>query len=185
MSAPALHTPWVSVGEYLRLERASTAKHEYVGGAVHALAGVSKRHNRIAFNIARQLYDAAEHAGCRVYIADVKLRAAEDVIYYPDVMVACGPEGDDSHVEETPCLVVEVASPSPQATDRREKLLVYQRIPTLRAYLIVDQDRRRIERHWREGEGEWHHAEIVDAGTVPVPCPPGSALSLDGIYAGV
>lgn len=81
----------LTVEEYLALEESNTVKHEYVAGAIHAMVGTTKRHNRIALNIARRLLDAVRSGPCRVYASDVKVRV-EDVIYYPDVMVACGPE---------------------------------------------------------------------------------------------
>jgi Uma2 family endonuclease len=77
----------------LELEAASPVRHEYVAGLMHARAEVTKRHNRIAGNISRLLSGAAAGGPCRVYMSDVMLRAAADVYYYPDVMVACGAEG--------------------------------------------------------------------------------------------
>ena len=174
----------VTVKEYREIEAASPVRHEYVAGVMHALAGASKRHNRIAFNVARLLNAAAEGGPCQVYMSDVKLRAAEDVFYYPDVMVACGPEGEDPYVEDAPCLVVEIASPSTAVIDRREKLFVYKRIPTLEAYVIVEQDERRVQHHRRDEQGVWGEAEVSGQGRVPIPRPE-VTLTLDEIYAGV
>lgn len=177
------HQP-LSVEDYLALEEASNVRHEYVAGRMHALAGASKRHNTIALNVASRLRAAAGDGPCRVYVSDVKLRAADDVFYYPDVMVACGPEGDDPLVEEAPCLLVEVVSPSTAVIDRREKLTIYKRIPTLRGYLIVDQEMRRVERHFRDDEGVWWDTDLVGEGRLAVPCPE-VELSMDQVYAGV
>jgi Uma2 family endonuclease len=174
----------VTVKEYREIEAASPVRNEYVAGVMHALAGASKRHNRIAFNVARLLDDAAAGGPCRVYMSDVKLRAAEDVYYYPDVMVACGPAGEDPYVEDAPCLVVEVTSSSTAVIDRREKLVVYKRIPTLEAYVIVEQDERRVQHHWRDEQGVWREAEVSGQGRVPIPRPE-ATLTLDEIYAGV
>jgi Uma2 family endonuclease len=69
-------------------------RHEYVGGMVYAMVGTTKRHNRIAGNVYARLLAAARGGPCRVYMETIKLRV-EDVIYYPDVMVACGAEDDD------------------------------------------------------------------------------------------
>src|SRR5918995_1199538 len=55
-------------------------------------------------------------------------------------MVACGEEPEDPYIEDEPCLVVEVPSPSSQNTDRREKLMFYRQIPSVEAYLIVHQE---------------------------------------------
>ena len=146
------HHP-LTIEEYLKLEESATVRHEYVGGEIFAMVGATKRHNRIIGNIYGRLWGAARGGPCRVYSESVKLRVADDVIYYPDVMVACGPEGDDPLIEDDPCLVVEVVSPSTETTDRREKLAAYKRMPGLRAYLIVSQDRMWIERHFRAENG--------------------------------
>lgn len=183
-SAPAVRHATLSVEEYLELEEASSAKHEYVAGEMHALAGVTRRHNRIAVNLVRRLADAAAGGPCRVSVNDVKLRAAPDIIYYPDLMVACGSESDDPRIEDAPCLVIEIVSPSTERTDRREKLMVYKHIPSLRAYLIIAQERRRVQRHWRDEEGVWWDADLSDAGRVPLPCPE-TELTLEQIYDGV
>ncbi|MBA2713151.1 MAG: Uma2 family endonuclease [Rubrobacteraceae bacterium] len=174
----------LTVDEYLKLEESATVRHEYVGGEIFAMVGATKRHNRIIGNISGRLWEAARGGACRVYSESVKLRVSDDVIYYPDVMVACGPEGDDPLVEDDPCLVVEVASPSSETTDRREKLASYKRMPGLRVYLIVAQDRRWVERHFRAEDGMWRRGDLVDEGRFSVPCP-GTELSLAEIYEGL
>jgi Uma2 family endonuclease len=183
MSLSAVRSYPMTEEEFLRFEETSPERHELVGGQVYALAGPTKRHNRIAGNLYRRISDVAEGGPCRVYVADIKLRAADAVIYYPDVMVACGPELADAYVEAAPCLVIEVTSPSTAAIDRREKLFLYRKIPSLRAYLVVDQDERRIERYWRDEAGEWLAQEIIE-GVVPIPCPE-MEITVEQIYRGV
>lgn len=184
MATPANRQPLLSLDEYLDFEARSTTRHEFVAGQIHALAGASRRHNRITLNIASRLTGAARGTSCRVYMSDVKLKVTEDVVYYPDVMVACGPTGEDQLLETAPCVVVEVLSPGTEQIDRREKLLAYKAIPTLRAYLIVHQDRPRVERVWRDEEGTWWDADVAEAGRVPIPCPE-VVLALEEIYEGV
>ncbi len=169
----------LTVEEYLKLEETATVKHEYVAGAIHAMVGTTKRHNTIAGNIFARLWGVSRGGPCRVYASDVKVRV-EDVVYYPDVMVACGPEDDDPLIEHTPCLIVEVTSPSTESIDRREKMLNYRKIPSLQAYLIVDQNRRWIERHWRDENGEWRQGGL-DQGSMPVPCPE-TTLPFEEVY---
>ena len=110
----------------------------------------------------------------------VKLTAAVDTVYYPHVMVACGSEPEDPYVEHDPCLVVEVVFSSTEMTDRREKLAAYKRMPGLEAYLIVSQDRKWVERHFRTGDGTWRRADLLDEGRFSAPCPE-TELSLAGI----
>src|SRR3712207_4092571 len=83
----------LTVDEYLALEESATVRHEYVGGEIFAMVGATKRHNRIIGNIYGRLWGSARGGPCRVYSESVKLRVADDAIYYPDLMVACGPEG--------------------------------------------------------------------------------------------
>ena len=177
------HQP-LSVEEYLELEMSATAKHEYVGGEIHAMVGASRRHNRISLNIARKLADLAEGGPCRVYVSDMKLQI-EDVFYYPDVMVACGDVPENEYLEDEPCVVVEVSSPGTETIDRREKLANYQSIPSLRAYLIVSQERRLITHYQRDGNGVWLRGDLVEEGKIQVPCPPGAKLTVDEVYAGL
>lgn len=151
---------------------------------IYAHAGATKRHNRIAGNIYTRLSSASRGGPCRVYSSDVKPRAAEDLFYYPDVMVTCGPEGESPLYEDSPCLIVEVASPGTASIDRREKMLAYRRIPSLQSHLIFARESPRVERHWRNERGEWLQGEVVSGGVVPFPCPETEVL-LAGIYEGL
>ena len=184
MAEPTASHDSLTVEEYLKVEESATVRHEYVAGEIYAMTGATRRHNRIAGNVYTALLGAARDGSCRVYIETVKLRAAEDTVYYPDVMVACGPDPEDPYVESEPCLVVEIVSPSTETTDRREKLAAYKRMPGLEAYLIVSQDRRWVERHFRAEDGAWRRADLVDTGRFSVPCPE-MELTLAEIYEGL
>jgi Uma2 family endonuclease len=181
MAEPTASHDSLTVEEYLKLEEGATVRHEYVAGEIHAMTGATRRHNRIAGNIYTVLLGAARNGPCRVYMETVKLRVAEDTIYYPDVMVACGPEPEDIYVESEPCLVVEVVSSSTEMIDRREKLAAYKRMPDLKAYLIVAQDRGWVEIHLRGEDNLWRRGDLVDEGRFSVPCPE-TTLSLAEIY---
>ena len=52
-------------------------------------------------------------------------------------------------------MIIEVVSPSTRQTDRREKLRVYQQIPTVEEYVIIEQDKMLIELHRRQPDGRW------------------------------
>ena len=172
----------MSVLDYLKFEEASETKHEYVAGEVYALAGASRRHNRIAMNIAASLLAVSRGGPCRVSISDIKLRASEEVYYYPDVMLACDPTDNDAYAKARPCLIVEVASPATASIDRREKWAAYQTIQTLREYLIVDQDEVRVELRRRENLREWSITQFEAGDVVELACLPGLKLPVDDLY---
>jgi Uma2 family endonuclease len=173
----------MSLDEYLTFEEKSSVKHEYVAGEVYAMTGVTTRHNLITLNIATHMREAARSHGCRVFATDVKLRAA-DRIYYPDVIQACGKAAEVERIIDAPSLVVEVTSPSTRATDRREKLDAYRRIPSLRVYLIVEQRRRHVLVYACEANGQWVRVEVTGEQDVLVP-PLDMRIALDEIYEGV
>lgn len=68
--------------------------------------------------------------------------------------------------------------------DRMQKLDPRRSISALHTYLVVEQDWRRVVRHWRDATGEWHEEDLQGEGTITLPCPE-IALTLDHIYEGL
>ncbi|OLV18069.1 Uma2 family endonuclease [Deinococcus marmoris] len=173
--------------DYLRTERESPYKREYVGGFVyplHAQAGASGEHVRISLRIAAALLPGADGQGCRLYQSDMQLFVSGAASYfYPDVMLVCGGDQPGRYYESSPCLLTEVLSTSTAHNDRRHKYAVYTAIPTLQTYLLVSQDERYVVEYQRNGE-DWAMREHRGAGQVDVPCL-GQVLTLDQIYRGV
>lgn len=144
----------ISEAAYLEQEAASPIRHEFVGGYVHAMTGGTLRHNIIGLNLAALLRGHLRGTPCRVFMSDAKVRVAKSsAYYYPDVAVSCPAamqslQGAEIVVDE-PRLIIEVLSPSTEGIDRREKLMAYRTLPSLREYVLVAQDRAEIELHTR------------------------------------
>lgn len=184
MREPVVRRGPMTVEEYRALELRSRVKHEYVHGVVHAMTGATRRHARITGNIFLRLAAAAEHGPCRIYVSDVRVRVSERVFYYPDVVVACGRPDENEYEEPAPCFIVEVASRSTRVIDQREKAAFYREMTGLAAYWIVHQDRRLVQRHFREN-GVWYEMSHAEEGEpIPAPCPD-VTFTLDQIYADV
>jgi len=171
----------MSLENYLAFEEKSPIKHEFVAGEVHAMTGATTRHNLIEQNLVAKFRPLARAKGCRVFVEAVKLKAAVDRIYYPDVIVACGPAAEVELIVEAALIVVEVTSPGTRATDRREKLDAYQRMPALQAYLIVEQRWRKVIAYQRDAAGEWLKSDFEGQGEIEL-APLGTQLTLDEIY---
>lgn len=147
---------YLTFEEYVENEKHSQIRHEYLGGQVYAMSGSSEEHNIIALNISTRLRSHLRGSSCRTFMSDMKLRIeATDAGYYPDVMVVCNPEDSDRYFKTSPCLIVEVLSPSTKSTDRREKLLAYKKIPSLQEYVLVSQDETKIEIYRKDTQGNW------------------------------
>lgn len=159
MNAVRRTTTKMSYAEYLAAEEVSEVKHEYLGGEVFAMAGGTIEHGRLAANMIRELGKALEGRPCVVLTSDVRVRIqATDLSTYPDVTVACGKlekADEDAHAITNPTLIVEVLSDSTEAYDRGEKFASYRTVPTLTDYLLVAQDRPRIEHYTRRDARSW------------------------------
>lgn len=173
----------MTYAEYRRMDEASDARLEYVGGVVYATSGGTTAHDVIVGNVLTRLHGPARKAGCRTYSQGVKLRTPRGDEYVPDVTLVCGPRASNTaHYVEGACLVVEVLSQSTARTDMGEKRLAYQEMESLGAYLLVETEWRRVHRHWRDADGRWQTEEFVGDGTVPLSCPTGGVLTLAEIY---
>ena len=147
MSASLKSSELISVEEFLEGELFSPLRHEYVGGYVYAMAGASDEHNRIAGNIFSFLHAALRGKRGEAFTNDMKVKLSPqvgDVFYYPDALVACDPADRAKYFRERPTVIVEVISPETERIDRREKAQAYRSIPSVQAYVLVEQDRLRI-----------------------------------------
>ena len=175
----------LSEQDYLRGEMQSEIRHEYVDGVVFAMAGAGEAHNLIAGNIFAKLRESVRGGPCRVFISDMKLHVQTwQAYYYPDIMVTCDPTDSQTHYKERPSLVVEVLSPSTQRTDRREKMLAYRTLDSLKEYLLVETDKRQAELYRRDEAGEWKLAEFRSDQPLFLDCI-GVSLTLEEIYEDV
>lgn len=149
---------YFSTEAYLESEKISPIKHEYRQGQIYAMAGTSQAHGIISLNLASQLRTHLRGSGCITYMADIKVRIeAADVFYYPDVAVTCDRQDRTPSLDfiRYPRLIVEVLSPTTQAFDRGDKFADYQQLETLEEYVLISQDKVRVERFRRNSDGGW------------------------------
>ncbi|MDC0435020.1 Uma2 family endonuclease [bacterium] len=176
----------VSEQDYLVAERDTEIRHEFVDGVLFAMVGASRAHNLIATNLVVALSSRLRGSGCRVSSSDMKVRLAEGRrYYYPDIVVSCTDVQDepDEYSESAPVLIVEILSPSTALTDKREKRMTYQSLPSLIDYLLVSQDKASVERFTRDENG-WTHATFNSDENVELTSI-GMILSMDDIYTEV
>lgn len=143
---------------YLAWEGEQAEKHEYHQGEIFAMVGARLPHQTLSLNIAAALKSGLRGTPCRTYLDGTKLRIeADDAVLYPDVMVTCDPRdksGEDRYLA-WPILIVEVLSESTAGYDMGPKFALYRKLETLREYLIVDPDSRRIEVFRRNEANLW------------------------------
>ncbi|MCC7527111.1 MAG: Uma2 family endonuclease [Candidatus Melainabacteria bacterium] len=137
---------YMTVDEYLEFEAKSKVRHEYLDGQLFAMTGASLRHNLIGNNLNFVLMNHLKGGRCRSFTFDVKVRIDSlNTFYYPDILVSCTPLDGNLAFLKTPVLIVEILSPSTAAIDRREKLMAYAQIETLKEYALIHQKQKRVE----------------------------------------
>ena len=146
MNLPHYKIDYISEETYLEDEKMRDIKHEYFDGEIFAMAGPSISHQRIISNLVINIGTHLKHSPCEVFSSDIKVRADSGKKYfYPDALVVCQNDDKDAYYTESPRIIVEVLSNSTRKFDKNLKRHIYQAIPTLEEYVLIEQDRVEIE----------------------------------------
>ena len=170
--------------EYLALERQSQERHEYYGGELRLMAGASRKHNIISLNIASLLREKLRGKPCRPFMSDMRIWIASAQRYfYPDIAVICGTEPFvEEDVATDATVIIEVFSETTEAFDRGEKFESYQRLPSIQDYVLVSQDRIRLEHFHKLAHNEWRYLALNKAEDILYLDAVGVQLPLKEIY---
>ena len=133
---------YISVEDYLQGELESEIKHEYSDGHVYAMTGGTDNHQRICADLSRELGNHFKGKGtkCEIFPSGMKVNIQNRNFRYPDIMVVCDETSQSNLYKECPVIIVEVLSSSTRKKDTTEKMLEYLSIPTLKEYVLIEQD---------------------------------------------
>ena len=159
-----------SLDEYFAVEETSQVKNEYYDGEIFAMAGASLQHNRIAANLLSLIRPAVASRGCEAFGSDLRVQTPGGLFTYPDVSVVCGEpllvQGRPDTLTN-PLLLIEVLSDATREYDRGQKFALYKEIPSLREYMLVEQNGVLVEAFQVSGsKWEPHVYDSLDA-TLP------------------
>jgi len=171
----------VTIDEWRTLLREShDVKYEYIDGYVHAMAGGTQAHARIAGNVLGVLDAILGDGPCIAYPLDMATRLSESRYAFPDVVVTCEEYESVALREETeiasPTVVFEVLSESTELYDRTVKSAYYRACPSLREYVLIGTDFQAVEVYRRaaDGWGMFHvyrHEDEVELTSINVRFP--------------
>jgi Uma2 family endonuclease len=174
--------------EYLEMEWENGVRYEYWDGELVAMASPTLRHNKLALNIAFILKSKGKKSGCDTYVMEASLKIAGGKNYLlPDVIFTCNE--DDLKAErfiQNPTILVEVLSDSNEDYDYHQKWKVYQKIRSLRFYLLVSQHEYRVEMYSRPNEQTLFYYQSFEGLDKVIQFKEfGFELSMDEIFAGI
>ena len=130
----------MSLAEFLEWEERQELRYEFDGVEPFAMTGGTVGHATIQGNLAVAVGGRLKGKPCRFYGSDLKIRVADDHIRYPDGMVVCSRVDRTAKVVHDPVVIFEVLSPSAGANDRIVKAREYQATPSVKLYVMLEQD---------------------------------------------
>lgn len=146
----------MTVSDYLEWEERQEYKHEYIDGDIIETTGGTLKHTRIKTNVGGTLFALLDFSTYILCNSDMRVRVGPTRYVYPDFTVVRGEPRLEDEKELTllnPIFVVEVTSPSSIVRDKVEKLGYYLDVPSIEAYLIVDQDSVHVDLYTRTEMG--------------------------------
>jgi Uma2 family endonuclease len=156
---------------------------ELINGQIVPMSPERVAHNRIkgaVFIALRRAMDEAGIAG-EVFTDGVAIPIDAYTAYEPDASVRCGaPVPGDAMKITDPVIVVEVVSPSSVHSDTSAKLIGYFKVNSVRHYLVIDPDTRRVTHHRRAADGQVL-ANTLSDGMLRLD-PPGLSIEVETLF---
>jgi len=178
----ALRKP-MTLAEFLEWEERQPMRYEFDGVGPVAMTGGTYGHSTIQRNLAFALTGRLRGKPCQFQGSDLKIQVGDGHIRYPDGMVVCSPVDRTATVVHEPVVVFEVLSPSTAAKDRIVKAREYQATPSIRRYVMLEQDSVGATVYARSGE-TWTHEILVADSILALP-EIGVSLPLAELYEGI
>jgi Uma2 family endonuclease len=167
LKEPAFKYNYLSAEEYLDMERKAVEKTELYEGLLIKMTGASIRHNEIISNLVGIINPYLRGKSCSIYANDMRVHIPESNSFlYPDLTIVCGKaELFDDYLDNVlnPSVIIEVLSPSTENYDRGNKLFVYQKIQSLKEYILIDSAKAVIQVITKEDNLLWKFETITDS----------------------
>ena len=187
MPAVAARTLTLTPEEYFEWETTQDVRHEYHFGEVYPMPGGTFAHARLIGRLIIALGIPLRKTDCEVLPEAMRVQVLAGRQYvYPDITIVCGPPKfatDRPTTLTNPALVCEVLSDETRAYDLDGKFALYRGVPSMRAVLFAEPERRWV-RLARRTETGWTLDEPVSEGTVEIDAL-GVTLALDDLYEGL
>jgi len=152
---------------------------EFIDSRPRLMAPGSMRHSIIKNNAGFALRQALQGHRCTALVDGPQI-LTDEISAIPDVVVTCSELDLSTPVVPEPTIIVEVMSPKSEADDTGRKWQAYQKIVSLRHYILISQDQRLVNVHSRAGD-LWRE-RFLSAGVVELDDPP-VRLEIDALYA--
>ncbi len=169
VNRPSSRYEYMSLDDFEELlpDKPADEKWELIGGrVVRMMVGARWEHNRICQNIAAAMLADFRRRGsdCRPFAETFWLKARLlDLACFPDIIVKRGPLPRDAASLDDPVVLVEVVSKGSAQRDRWEKWGLYQRLQSLRHYVLIERDQASVDVFDRVEGGFFERPRLEEA----------------------
>ena len=175
-----LDRPWTTES-FLAWEDRQEFKFEFDGQRVIPMTGGTLAHQRIVFNLCVALMGLLATKPL-LAVQEMRLQIGRQ-IRYPDVVVCAAPLDQTTRTLTDALVLFEVLSEDTATNDRVTKLIDYAAVPSLRAYVLLEQTAIAATLFQREPGAQWI-ASAHTEGALVLPGPD-VALPLADLYRGL
>jgi Uma2 family endonuclease len=146
-----------SVEEYFALEEKSEVRHEFIHGQLFEMPGGTTEHHLMVKRLNRFFEDNLEKKGYTIFRETMKVALpGSQQYFYPDLFATKEKHlPENRYAKKSPELIVEVTSDSTLKTDTIDKLIAYQKMPSLQYYLIVNPQLPEVAVFSKTANGGW------------------------------
>ncbi len=149
-----------TLDEYIKMDETGPERHEFYNGKLIPMPGESILHNDICLHLYTLLKQALKNKRYRINVESVKVNIEGEKKYvYPDIAIFHEqPERDlpyKDYIIYQPILIAEILSDSTRKYDSTDKFILYQKISSLRYYLLVEPEKHLVIFYEKDNTSNW------------------------------
>ena len=142
--------------QYLEIDSRAERPSEYYNGEMFVVGATTERHSLIQVNLSAFLHARLQGRPCKGLGSTIRVQIPQGPYYYPDFVVACGKREYAAYdTLLNPTAVFEILSESTANYDLGRKGELYQTIPSLQEYIVIEQKCPRARRWTRQSANKW------------------------------
>ena len=179
-----LRKPVMTQDEFFDWAEAQDERYEFDGFQPVAMTGGTANHSRIIRNLLVTLDRLLRGGACEPLGPDAGITTVGATVRYPDAIVSCTKSPGQARTILDVVVVFEVISPSSARMDRIVKLREYHAVPSIRRYVIVEQDSIGLTVFARQHDEPWTASVLTDGDVLALP-EIGIEVPVAALYAGI
>ncbi|MBC8044922.1 MAG: Uma2 family endonuclease [Rhizobacter sp.] len=173
--------------EYMVLERQDEWKNELWDGEMIPATHPNMLHLSMMTNLIGVVHPQLSKRSEELLCSRMRIKVPPASYLYPDAIITTDQNmlEDNNETLLNPMVIIEVVMPETEACDRGKRFKFYRRLPSVKEYVLIIQDRMSIEVFQKQSNEKWLYLPTTELGEIvhlaSLPC----HLPLAEIYDGI